>query len=92
MLAIINATVVLPDHYIPNATVLVDGDKIAGVGKKVNIPDNATVIDAQGKYVGPGLIDIHTHADGETFFTEDPVKAANTLPLFCKATHLLRYG
>ena len=25
------------------------------------------------------VIDIHTHADGDTFFTEDPVKAARTL-------------
>ena len=79
MLAIINATVVLPDYYIPCGTVLIDGDKIAEVGKKVHIPEGTKIIDAKGAYVGPGLIDIHTHADGETFFTEDPVKAANTL-------------
>ena len=39
MLAIINATIVLPDHYIPNGTLLIDGDKIADFGKKVKIPD-----------------------------------------------------
>lgn len=79
MLAIINATIVLPDHYIPCGTVLVEGDKIVDFGKKVNIPEGTKIIDAEGKYVGPGLIDIHTHADGETFFTEDPKKAADTL-------------
>ena len=79
MLAITNATIVLPDHYIPNGTILIDGDSIADFGKKINIPQNTKIIDAHGKYVGPGLIDIHTHADGETFFTEDPIKAANTL-------------
>ena len=79
MLAIKNATIVLPDHYIPCGTILVDGDKIVDFGKKIAIPEGATVIDAEGKYVGPGLIDIHTHADGETFFSEDPIKAANTL-------------
>ena len=79
MLAIINATIVLPDHYIPNGSILIDGDKIAKFGKKVQIPENTEIIDAKGAYVGPGLIDIHTHADGETFFTEDPIKAANTL-------------
>ena len=79
MLAITNATVVLPDHYIPGGTILVDGDKIVEVGKKVIIPENTKIIDAKGKYTGPGLIDIHTHADGETFFCDDPVKAASTL-------------
>ena len=79
MLAIINATIVLPDHYIPCGTVLVEGDKIVDFGKKVAVPEGAEIVDACGKYVGPGLIDIHTHADGETFFTEDPTKAANTL-------------
>ena len=79
MLAIINATIVLPDHYIPCGTVLVEGDKIVDFGKKVAVPEGAEIVDACGKYVGPGLIDIHTHADGETFFTEDPAKAANTL-------------
>lgn len=79
MIAIVNATIVMPDHYIPNGTVLIDGGKIVDFGKKVSVPENAKFLDAEGKYVGPGLIDIHTHADGETFFSEDPVKAANTL-------------
>ena len=79
MIAIVNATVVMTDHYIPNGTLLIDGGKIVDFGKKVNIPDGSEIIDAEGKYVGPGLIDIHTHADGEVFFTEDPIKAAATL-------------
>ena len=79
MIAIVNATIVMPDHYIPNGTLLIDGGKIVDFGKKVSIPANAKILDAEGQYVGPGLIDIHTHADGETFFSEDPVKAANTL-------------
>ncbi len=79
MLAIINAVIVMPDHYIPNGTVLVDNGRILDFGKRVEIPENTKILDAGGAYVGPGLIDIHTHADGETFFTEDPVKAAFTL-------------
>ncbi len=79
MLAITNATIVMPEYYIPNGILLVDNGRIIDFGKKVVIPENAKILDACGLYVGPGLIDIHTHADGETFFTEDPVKAANTL-------------
>ncbi|MBO7288844.1 MAG: amidohydrolase family protein, partial [Clostridia bacterium] len=79
MLAITNATLVMPDHYIPNATILVEDGKIFDFGKKIEIPAGAQVIDAEGNYVGPGLIDIHTHADGTTYFHEDPVKCSKTL-------------
>ena len=79
MLAIINATIVMTDHYIPNGTLLVDNGRIVDFGKRIAVPEGAAIVDACGLYVGPGLIDIHTHADGETFFTEDPVKAAATL-------------
>src|SRR4051812_15129830 len=40
--------------------VLIDGEKIAAVGE-IAVPDGATVIDAAGCLVLPGLIDNHTH-------------------------------
>lgn len=73
--AIINATVVRPDHLIPNATIVIEDGKIAEIGKKINVEGLKTV-DACGHYVGPGLIDIHTHAGGGKFFTDDPVHAS----------------
>ena len=79
MLAIKNAILVMPDHYIEDATLLIEDGKILDFGCKVSVPADARVLDAQGAYVGPGLIDIHTHADGKTFFTDDPVAAADTL-------------
>jgi imidazolonepropionase-like amidohydrolase len=44
-------------------TVLVIGDHIADVGKaaKVKVPKSAQVIDAQGKFLIPGLWDMHVH-------------------------------
>ena len=79
MKAIINATLVMPDHYIPNAVLLIENDRIVDFGKKLEIPQGAEIIDAKGNFVGPGLIDIHTHADGNTYFHEDPVKCSKTL-------------
>ena len=76
--AIINTTLVMPDHLIPKASVIIEDGVIVAFGKKLST-EGCEIIDANGGYTGPGLIDIHTHADGETFFTEDPVKAANTL-------------
>jgi len=79
MLAITNAIIVMTDHYIYDGTVLVDNGRIVDFGRKVQIPEGAEILDAKGAYVGPGLIDVHTHSDGDIFFTEDPEKAANTL-------------
>ena len=74
MKAIINATVVMKDYIIPNGVILIDGDKIVEVGKAKNVavPDGAEIIDANGLNVGPGLIDIHTHAVDNKWIYEEP--------------------
>ena len=45
------------------ADVLIDGDKIAAVGKDLEAPSGAEVIDAGGGLVMPGGIDPHTHME-----------------------------
>ena len=76
--AIVNTTLIMPDHMIPNGTVVIEDGLIVELGKKIDT-SGMEIIDAGGGYTGPGLIDIHTHADGETFFYEDAVKAAGVL-------------
>lgn len=46
-----------------DAVVVIEGDKIRAVGsnRNVRLPRGARVIDASGKYVLPGLIDMHVH-------------------------------
>jgi imidazolonepropionase-like amidohydrolase len=46
---------------IPNATIVVRDGKIAAVGRNVAVPAGATVIDATGKVIIPGMIDEHSH-------------------------------
>jgi len=46
---------------IEHGSVYIHNGKIAAVGASVNAPANATVIDATGKFVMPGLIDSHSH-------------------------------
>ena len=41
--------------------VLIDGDKIAAVGESLDAPEGTCVIDAAGKYLVPGLVDMHVH-------------------------------
>ena len=61
MLAIINGTIyTITDGIIPKGTVLIDGGQIVGVGTDLVIPSDAQVIDAAGRMVTPGFIDVHT--------------------------------
>ncbi len=46
---------------IENGQVLLDGDKIAAVGKEVSAPADAQVIDAAGCIVAPGFVEGHCH-------------------------------
>ena len=48
---------------IPDQTVIVTGERITAVGKsgRVKVPAGARVIDAGGKYLIPGLWDMHVH-------------------------------
>lgn len=57
-----NATVMTVTHgTIQNGSILIRDGKIAAVGTNVTAPADATVIDATGKYVIPGIIDAHSH-------------------------------
>ncbi|HEY2824799.1 MAG TPA: hypothetical protein VGI83_04570, partial [Gemmatimonadales bacterium] len=46
---------------IRNGAISVADGKIVAVGQTVDVPAGATVIDGQGKYVTPGIIDVHSH-------------------------------
>ena len=45
------------------ADLLVVGEKIAQIGPSLTVPVDAQVVDAAGKLVMPGGIDVHTHLD-----------------------------
>ena len=47
----------------PNSAVLIEGDRIIAAGPRstIKIPDNVKVIDMSGKYLLPGLWDMHSH-------------------------------
>jgi len=66
------------DHYIPEAVLFIEDGIIAGYGEMRNtpIPEGCEIIDAEGLYVGPGLVDIHNHAGGSHWFYNEPIEAA----------------
>ena len=62
VLAITSATVLtMAGETIENGTVVVREGRIARVGSGVGVPSGAHVIDAEGGYVIPGIIDAHSH-------------------------------
>jgi len=76
ILAISNVTIVdaTGAPAKPNMTVMITGDRLTKIAKagEVAIPKNAQVIDGTGKFLIPGLWDMHVHTmfkgNIETFF------------------------
>jgi imidazolonepropionase-like amidohydrolase len=46
---------------IPRGDVLMRDGKIAALGPRVDAPADAVVVDGAGKFVTPGIIDVHSH-------------------------------
>ena len=60
MKAVVNGKIILKDRIVENQ-VLLFSNVIEGIVSADQIPVDAEVIDAQGGYVAPGLIDLHIH-------------------------------
>jgi imidazolonepropionase-like amidohydrolase len=76
-----------PDGVIESGTVLIEGERIAAVGADVEIPDDAVVIDAAGKWVTPGLFSAYAQIGlveiGQEPTTDD--RAASAISTFAIA-------
>lgn len=53
------------DKVIEEGTIVITGNKIQAIGKdgEVTIPKNAKTINAAGKTIMPGLVDVHAHVN-----------------------------
>ncbi|MDX5345664.1 MAG: amidohydrolase, partial [Hymenobacteraceae bacterium] len=51
------------DEVIENGTLVVEGNRIVAVGKtgEIAVPKDTKTIDAAGKTIMPGLVDVHAH-------------------------------
>jgi len=70
-----NGTVVTATETT-EADVLIDGDKVVSIFARGAMPELSAdrIIDAAGKYVVPGAVDVHTHFDlpfGGTYVSDD---------------------
>lgn len=65
-LAITNVTVinVVTGEKRPGITVITTGDRITAIGPNAAIPQGATQLNGKGKFLIPGLWDMHSHHQG----------------------------
>jgi N-acetylglucosamine-6-phosphate deacetylase len=70
-----NGKIITPYRNLGLGYVVIEGGKILEVGAGEIELSNAKVIDAQGAYIAPGFIDLHTHGAGNADFMDGTVEA-----------------
>ena len=70
IIAIKDATVidVVNGKLSYNQTIIIEGTKITSISDNAKIPKGAKLVDAKGKYVIPGLWDMHAHSFSDRRF------------------------
>jgi N-acetylglucosamine-6-phosphate deacetylase len=74
-LKIINARIITPTGILKNGSVLVQNGKITAITEGEIEGAYENVIDAGGKYLSPGFIDIHVHGGGGHDFMDNTITA-----------------
>jgi len=62
---IYNGKIITPYRIIPSGSILISGESIVAISESNIEVADAIEIDARGKYISPGFIDIHIHGGGE---------------------------
>jgi imidazolonepropionase-like amidohydrolase len=85
-IALVNGTLINPgsSQIVRNATIVIDGNRIAAAGdaKTITAPTGARVIDCKGKFILPGYIDSHVHffQSGDLYTRPDAVDLTKVRP------------
>lgn len=78
MICIENARLVLEEGILEDGALLIQGGRIAALGPKgsFGVPEGTERVDAGGRYLGPGFVDLHVHGGGGHRFPLEPEAAA----------------
>jgi len=72
-----NAVIMTVTKGTVHGSIVMKDGKITDVGEKVMEPTGATIIDAAGQYVIPGIIDCHSHIAGDGGINEGSVSVSS---------------
>ena len=64
IIKIFNGKIITPDKIIDGGTILIQSNRIEAISNGNIEVANCIEIDAQGKFISPGFIDIHVHGGG----------------------------
>jgi N-acetylglucosamine-6-phosphate deacetylase len=77
--ALTNGRVILPHAIVTGTAVIVEGATIAGIAEISSLGAEMEQIDVGGRYIAPGLIDIHIHGARGHTFNEGEAAAFDTI-------------
>ncbi len=75
LIKINNGQIITPDRIIPNGSILVDDGMITVIADHDLIAPGAAILDAGGRFISPGFIDIHVHGGGGYDFMDNTVES-----------------
>lgn len=67
------------EHIDLNCTVVISGGRVVSVGEDISIPDEAEVINGEGRTLLPGLIDAHVHMWDENHLRQSLIFGVTTV-------------
>lgn len=77
--ALVNGRIVLPEAVVRNQAIVIEGDKIVAVVNEGALSADIERVDVGGRYITPGLIDLHTHGARGHTFNEPTLDAFETI-------------
>lgn len=72
---IFNGKIITPYRVIDDGCILIEGKKIIEVSDKNIKTEDYRLIDARGRYISPGFVDIHVHGGGGHDFMDGTLEA-----------------
>jgi N-acetylglucosamine-6-phosphate deacetylase len=77
--ALVNGTIVLPDQLVEGQALHVADGVIRGICDIGDLPSDIEQVDAGGRLITPGLVDIHIHGAHGSSFNEASAEAFGTI-------------
>ncbi len=73
-----NGTIIDPKtSYIGKKDIAIEGDRIVKIAEDIPVLEEDTVYDCTGKYIGPGLVDVHVHFRDPGFTYKEDIESGS---------------
>lgn len=78
MIVFKNGTVIDPKtSFVGRRDIAIDGKVVAKIAEDIPVTENDTVYDCTGKYIAPGLVDIHVHFRDPGFTYKEDIESGS---------------